>query len=378
MKPPPADRTISAEATRVADAALRLLPVTFDGERGLFCHKTVAADGLRNIGVDALYSAAALIGLLSCDELDDACAGLIGPGIDGLWRALSACEARGSTLGATLWALALADDPRADALVDRIGVALEPRRWASMDLGLAVHGLAQVAGRSGVRDRALRLAADGAAELRSRFAARASVFRGTARGGAPAAVRHLGMTSFASQVYPLHGLAGYASATDEAVAPEALAVADWLVAAQGPLGQWWWFYSTVRCRVVEGYPVYAVHQDAMAHMALLPLERHGSRAADKVALERGRRWLIGDNELRTALIDWDRPLFARAIQRTGGDTDGYAGWSPRQHASALAKSLLGRTDDGQCGPESLEIAWETRSYHLGWLLYARSLQEAVA
>ena len=44
---------------------------------------------------------------------------------------------------------------------------------------------------------------------------------------------------------------------------------------QGPDGQWWWHYDTRTGKVVEGYPVYSVHQDSMAPMALLDLEDAG-------------------------------------------------------------------------------------------------------
>ena len=37
---------------------------------------------------------------------------------------------------------------------------------------------------------------------------------------------------------------------------------------QGPLGQWWWHYDSMTGRVAERYPVYSVHQHAMAPMAL--------------------------------------------------------------------------------------------------------------
>ncbi len=44
---------------------------------------------------------------------------------------------------------------------------------------------------------------------------------------------------------------------------------------QGPEGQWWWHYDTRNGSVVEGYPVYSVHQHAMAPMALLDLREAG-------------------------------------------------------------------------------------------------------
>ncbi len=87
---------------------------------------------------------------------------------------------------------------------------------------------------------------------------------------------HVG--SFADQVYPIQALARlHGSAAD----PEALAVANAVAKvicdAQGPAGQWWWHYDSRTGGVVEGYPVYTVHQHAMAPMALLDLAERGRR-----------------------------------------------------------------------------------------------------
>ena len=105
---------------------------------------------------------------------------------------------------------------------------------------------------------------------------------------------HVG--SFADQVYPIQALARlHGSAAD----PEALAVANAVARAicdaQGPAGQWWWHYDSRTGAVVEGYPVYTVHQHAMAPMALLDLADAGGDA-HLAEICRGLRWLAAPPE----------------------------------------------------------------------------------
>jgi hypothetical protein len=121
--------------------------------------------------------------------------------------------------------------------------------------------------------------------------------------------------------------------------------------------------------VIEGYPVYSVHQDAMAAMALLPATRLG--VGDyRAAVATGVRWVTGDNELGRGLVDEPAHLIYRAIQRAGGDADGLAGWSRPQLAAACVAALAGRS---RPRPRRLEVLNECRSYHLGWLLLAAAM-----
>ena len=79
--------------------------------------------------------------------------------------------------------------------------------------------------------------------------------------------------SFADQVYPIYALSRFAQAYG---VTEAFAMskncADAICRVQGPRGQWWWHYDALTGRVVEKYPVYSVHQEGMAPMALFELQ----------------------------------------------------------------------------------------------------------
>ncbi len=87
---------------------------------------------------------------------------------------------------------------------------------------------------------------------------------------------HVG--SFADQVYPLQALARAGAATDrEEWVRAAEITAQRLCDLQGDAGQWWWHYDSRDGEVVESFPVYSVHQHAMAPMVLHDLREAGGR-----------------------------------------------------------------------------------------------------
>ncbi len=355
-----------------------LVPVALDGlarmqdpATGLFSHKALPGpDGeVVNVGANPLYTAASAVGLLSWERNSGS------PAAAQARRALAALEALGQLghgrdlglLGAGLWGATLAGRGDGAGWAARLIAALDPGRASSMQLGLALAGLAcrrrMASDASRPTEEAMRMAG---AELRRRYRPQAHVFAATGRGGRPARPP---MTSFASQVYPLLGLCELALATGSAPGDEVGRVCDFLVEAQGERGQWWWFYSTRARRVIEGYPVYSVHQDAMAAMALLPATRLGL-GDYRAAVSAGVRWVTGGNELGRTLVDPRAPIIHRAIQRTGGDADGVAGWSRGQRAAATLAAMTGRS---RPAPRGLEVLMECRSYHLGWLLLAAAM-----
>jgi hypothetical protein len=174
---------------------------------------------------------------------------------------------------------------------------------------------------------------------------------------------HVG--SFADQVYPVQALARLHRSADD---PEALAVADSVAsvicAAQGDEGQWWWHYDARTGRVVEGYPVYSVHQHAMAPMALLDLaEAGGSNYVD--ALCRGLLWLADPAETAEALVLDEPPLIWRKVARADRRklVRGLRAASTRIRPG-LRLGLL----DRMFPPGSVDHEW--RPYELGWLLMA--------
>lgn len=84
------------------------------------------------------------------------------------------------------------------------------------------------------------------------------------------------VSCFADQIYPIQALARLAGSADR---PEAMTAANRCAAQisslQGPSGQWWWHYDVRDGSVIEGFPVYSVHQHAMGPMGLFDLASNG-------------------------------------------------------------------------------------------------------
>ncbi len=361
--------TLYDELESLVPVALRGLLRMQDSQTGLFSHKaTTGLDGhLQNHGINPLYSGAAVVGLLSHPE--GRAGRHAGPAARALEALLDPADERDpAILGTTLWGSVLAGRAEASRVAARLIEVTEPGRASSMQLGLALSGLAQWLRIGGGPSRRIAGAAgELAAELQRRFRPQADVFAATRRHGPDPGLAR--MTSFASQVYPVLGLCELARATDTAPPPQVTTVCDFLVRCQGRLGQWWWFYSTRAPKVVEGYPVYSVHQDAMAFMAMLSVTRL-TGVDYRPALMKGLRWVTGENELGRSLVDHEAGVILRAIQRPGGDADGLVGWSRRQRLAATMAAVANR---GRAAPGAVEQLPECRSYHLGWLLLAAAM-----
>lgn len=357
----------------LAELSLEALPPMFDEGSGLFCQKTVA-DGERhsNRGSNVHYTATTTVGILRQSDRPPEKVFRLGQALDTLHDAVSTTTPPG-LLAEIVWALALAEDPRGAPLAQELARREDFAGCDSAALGNVVNGLAIAAAaypkQSG---RSIESCRRWGAELLGRFSPAADLFGPISR---PTGVRSAllrRVTSFAAQVYPLHGLAAYHRVTGEVPAPALERVAGRIVEAQGPLGQWWWLYSTQGQTILEGYPVYSVHQDAMAFMALLPLEELGVGSYRK-PLSLGLDWLSERNELSADLVRRDPPIVFRNIQRVGSDADAMFGISRRNLAQVVARSLRPGADHTDADPGSLEVLHECRPYHLGWVLYAYAL-----
>ncbi|GII80766.1 hypothetical protein Sru01_57480 [Sphaerisporangium rufum] len=170
---------------------------------------------------------------------------------------------------------------------------------------------------------------------------------------------------FADQVYPLQALARLHARTGDA---EALAAAERIAAgicaAQGPQGQWWWHYDARTGEVVEGYPVYSVHQLSMAPMALLDLADAGGTSY-LAEIARGLHWMTSRPETDEELIVEELDLTWRKAARDDpkkivrGARAVATAVSPRARIAVLDRVYPPVAVDRECRP-----------YELGWLLYA--------
>jgi hypothetical protein len=170
---------------------------------------------------------------------------------------------------------------------------------------------------------------------------------------------------FADQAYAVQALARYAAATgDERALAAAAGCADRLVDLQGAQGQWWWHYDWRHGTVVERYPVYSVHQHAMAPMALMELREAGG-PDHRAAVAKGVAWLLHRPESAAELIADELGV----VWRKGG----------RRETRKIVRRVRSAASSRQQEVRMPWLDWvfppgpvdrECRPYELGWLLYA--------
>jgi hypothetical protein len=173
--------------------------------------------------------------------------------------------------------------------------------------------------------------------------------------------RHV--SCFADQVYPIQALSLlHAAVGDPGALAAANRCADRIVSLQGPAGQWWWHYDTRTGGMVEGYPVYSVHQHAMGPMALLDLADAGGQV-ELDAVRRGLGWMVSAPETGESLILDGPGLTVRKVARRDsrklvrGARAVACGLRPGTRLAALDRLWPPTAVDRECRP-----------YEFGWLL----------
>ena len=373
LKTAPEAMTLSPQTRQRAEhlrrLALNLLPRMFDPHSDLFVfrlRRTPDGDVVSE-GLSPRYTAITLLGL--ADEPPDVAQQVLsGRRAEDVARGLLERVERMDNLGdvaLTLWAARRLHTDGRQAALKRLQ-ALDPvsRPHATVELAWALSAV--------VAEDEL----DAAAALRAPLARRliaacppSGIYPHHVPDSAtPRLRRHVGC--FADQVYPILALSHYAAATDDATARRvAERTAARICEALGPSGQWWWHYDTRTGAVIEGYPVYSVHQDSMAPMALLALaEAHGRWHGE--AIDRGLDWLYAAPELAGgSLIDEAAGVIWRKVARR----------EPRKlvrrmqaACSAVHRSLRVPAVDWVFS--ATKVDHECRPYHLGWILYAWPLR----
>jgi hypothetical protein len=173
-----------------------------------------------------------------------------------------------------------------------------------------------------------------------------------------------GVVSFGAAVYFLRAQHELASATgDERAAAAFARGVDAIVRTQGALGEWPWLIDVGRGVPLDFYPVFAVHQDSMSMLFLLPALERGSDVSK--AIDASLEWVCGRNELSTRMIEDDPFVAYRSIERSENVP------RLRRYLRATARSVARGSDRSGSG-RRVRLNRECRSYHLGWILYAWS------
>jgi hypothetical protein len=170
---------------------------------------------------------------------------------------------------------------------------------------------------------------------------------------------------YADQVYPIQALARYhVVCGDDAALDAANRCAARIVELQGAQGQWWWHYDARTGDVVEGFPVYSVHQHAMGPMALLDLFEAGGRDL-RTAVADGLAWIDHHPESSEPLVAESLGVVWRKIGRREPRK---AVRKLRAVTTSLRPGLRFGVLDAAFPPGPVDH--ECRPYELGWLLYA--------
>jgi hypothetical protein len=361
------DPALSGRLETYREVAINGLRAAFDDVRVEFSQtvRRVDAGHLRREGANLRYTAIAAFGLSTLSEAEQSRV-LAGHGLRELLRKAADDATVETDLGAVAlvaWAAAELEKRVDQVLVERLYVWLtsgNPAPTVSVAWALT----AAVASLAVEPDHRESLAV--ARIARSTLLAHAStaIFPHVL----PAESQHFPRAhvgSFADQVYPIQALARLAGFRgDEEALSAAERCATRICELQGAAGQWWWHYDARTGAVVERYPVYSVHQHAMAPMVLFDLARAGGSDHSE-AVARGVQWLTTHPETSTELVSGSDGLIWRKVGRR----------EPAKAARKLAAATTAiRPGWHLPGIDRLfpanRVDYECRPYELGWLLYA--------
>lgn len=339
------------------------LPPMLDPESQIYCSiYNRTGSGMVREGLSPRYTLMVLLGLHLYQQSGHALPLPIEPTLEALLRDPKWIDNLGD-LGLLLWTCA---ELRPDVLPDlytRIGAdqALgrypDGRRGNTMEVawyltGLATCAIAGYGDLPGLRSRA--------ADARQVLAASCGptgVYGHFSRSGSLSNSVRGRIGSFADQVYPTIAFArAWRAWGEEDARRAAQTTAQTMCRLQGPMGEWSWQYDSPTGRVVTRYPVYSVHQHAMAPMMLLEAaEATGIDFSESI--DRGLAWISGANELHRSFVEPALSLVWRSIFLSRTD--------------ALADCVLRFTGirTGTANATKLHVCYECRPYELGWLLY---------
>lgn len=346
---------------RLVEVSRRGLPAMFDSNKQCFVHSLHRVDGgpPRAAGESVRYAAMVALGARWLDETGQREI-FGGRSVREFMDAVVADAAEIKDLGdlaAVAWAAASLECGGIAPLLERLGEEFASLASVySVELAWCLSAL--VAGRA---DAPADAAKSVAARLLSQFTTECGVFPHVIGPGAGMLRGHV--ACFADQVYPIQALSRYHAAFG---APDALSAAtrcaEQICRLMGPQGQWWWHYDSRNGSVIEGYPVYSVHQDAMGPMALLDLQDAGGPDFSD-AIRRSLAWMEVASEVGHTLVDEEQNVIWRKVGRA---EPGKLTRSIRAGTSLVHEGLRLRSLDSLFPPTRID--YESRPYHLGWVL----------
>ncbi len=357
-------RVAAPSTSDLCDLAARGLVPMLDPDAQIFCdiyNRTAA--GMVRQGLSPRYTTMTLLGLHRYERSGRQSPVAIVPVLDALLRDTKWINGAGD-LGLLLWTLAEIAPDRLPAVYEQLHARaplehfLDARLGYTMEVawyltGLAYCCLAGYADLPGLVDQATN-----AQKILAANRGASGVYGHLGRSGSWAGRLRGGIGTFADQVYPTIALARWSQAQNGARCSQmALRTAQRMCDLQGPLGEWPWRYDSRSGKVISRYPVYSVHQHAMAPM-MLQAAGEAAGADFREAIDKGLAWISGQNELGRNFIEPSLGLVWRSIYLDAWD----------RTADAGLRYFGLRT--GTIHPRRLKGCYDCRPYELGWLLYA--------
>ncbi|MCX5673899.1 MAG: hypothetical protein NTX87_02725 [Planctomycetota bacterium] len=353
-----------AIARRLRDIAVQALKRMYLPEQRVFAFRIRrSGSGDQLEGVSHRYTAIVLLGL-TAEPDRTACDILAGHTVHEVCDRLIGAAGRATDVGEaalTLWAARALNHTRADEALRRLQ-SLDPPQAScpTAELSWCLSALtvpgSEVAGAALAEAIARRLLAS--------FHSHSAMFPHWPVGAKAVSLRSH-VACFADLVYPIQALSYFymAARSLEALNAARLCAAR-MCELQGPAGQWWWHYDVRTGRVIEGYPVYAVHQEAMAPMVLFALQK-ACGLDHSEAIAKGLQWLINPPEIAGSLIDDEAGIIWRKVAR---QEPLKMSRTVRALASRLHPALRMQGLDLMFPPTFVD--YESRPYEMGWILHA--------
>jgi hypothetical protein len=343
-------------------AAAGLVPM-LDPDQHLFCYTYARNEGgMARKGISHRYTLMTLLGLHRYETSGRKSPIAIQPILDNLLRDTSWITNAGD-LGLLLWTCSeLAPERLPQVYMDvKAADALmrfpDGQQGCSMEVAWYLTGLANscLAGHSNLPGQAEQIAT--ARKILEANCGPSGIYGHLTRSKFPKTHVRRKIGSFADQVYPTIAFSQVSRALQDAEAREmALRTARIICQLQDSMGEWCWHYNSVTGRVINRYPVYSVHQHAMAPMMLFA-------AADATgcdfseAIYKGLAWIGGQNELGLDFVETSLNIIWRCLylDRVGAYLDTTLRALKLRHGAANGRP---------------RVRYECRPYELGWLLYA--------
>ena len=350
---------------------------------GIFCHRLVGKK-LAKKGKSLLYTLMVVIGLTKAKRME--LKSIFSPGrlFNNVWERSDTKESLGF-LACILWAAVLLEKDCINKLLkqsEKLLSKYETKKWQipTMETAWLLCGVCEYLLKEN-NHKAILLGKKLFQILENAFKESSGLFSFTTKGRRKNFIKkriNENLGSFASQIYPIMAVSKYYQVShDDRALKIAQYCADTICKFQGPLGQWWWIYNVKKGFVVEGYPVYSVHQDAMAFMGLLELQKSLGKPKYENYLKKGLEWMEGKNESKVRMYDEKNKIIWRAIQRkenpssqeTGPWSLGKKSYFKMQLAGLLNSPIVKKFPL----PGKYELLLESRPYHNGWILLAWSM-----